>query len=220
MSCVLVVSPHVDDETLGAGGTLLRYKNQNKRVYWLNFTNMKIEYGYTKEQVNKRKEEIEQVIKEYKFDGFFDLGLKPANLEQYNGNEIIKKVSNIINEIKPSTIILPNRSDVHSDHKAVFDWCYSCTKVFRFPYIKKILSMEVLSETDFSYIDNAFIANYYVNISDYIEKKINILKLYKSELGKHPFPRSIEGIESLARVRGISAGSEYAEAFKVIKFIE
>lgn len=220
MSCVLVVSPHPDDETLGAAGTLLKYKSENKKIYWLNFTNMDIKYGYTEEQVNKRKHEIQQVIKEYGFDGFFDLGLKPANLDAYNSCDVIEKISKAINEVKPTTIILPNRSDVHSDHKVVFDWCYSCTKIFRYPYIKKILTMEILSETDFSYIDNAFVANYYVDISDYLKRKIEILKLYNSELGKHPFPRSIEGIESLAKIRGINAGVQYAEAFKVIKFIE
>ena len=45
---ILVVSPHPDDETLGAGGTILRYKNEGKEVYWLNITNVKEEYGYSK----------------------------------------------------------------------------------------------------------------------------------------------------------------------------
>ncbi len=39
-------------------------------------------------------------------------------------------------------------------------------------------------------------------------------------MGNHPFPRSIDGIESLAKIRGIAAGTKYAEAFKVVKIIE
>ena len=34
---ILVVSPHPDDETLGAGGSLLRYKSEGKKIYWLNW---------------------------------------------------------------------------------------------------------------------------------------------------------------------------------------
>ena len=35
---VMVVSPHPDDETLGAGGTILRMMAEGHKVYWLNVT--------------------------------------------------------------------------------------------------------------------------------------------------------------------------------------
>ena len=79
--------------------------------------------------------------------------------------------------------------------------------------------MEVLSETDFGSEINKFIPNYFVDISDYMSTKLEILEIYKEELGKHPFPRSLEGIEALAKIRGISAGKKYAEAFNMIKCI-
>lgn len=215
---VLVVSPHPDDETLGAGGTLLKYKDTGSKIYWLNITNMREEYGYVKEDVELRKNQIERVIEQYKFDKFYDLALEPARLEKYDSG-IIRKISDIVDEIRPEIIILPNRSDIHSDHKIVFDWCYSCTKIFRYPYIKMILTMEILSETDFGIIDDYFIPNYYVDITDYYQRKNDILEIYESEIGKHPFPRSIEGVEAIAKFRGISAGTKYAEAFKIMKFI-
>ncbi len=220
MNKILIVSPHPDDETLGAGGALLKYKENNNQIYWLNITNIKEEYGYSRETIQERQEQIKKVRNMYGFNDFFDLELRPAYLEQYESGEIIGKISKIINKIKPDTIILPNRTDVHSDHKMVFDWCYSCTKIFRYPYIKRILTMEILSETDFAFPDNAFIANYFVDITDYLEEKIKIMKIYNSEIGQHPFPRSIDGIEALAKLRGISAGTKYAEAFKIIKFID
>ena len=81
--------------------------------------------------------------------------------------------------------------------------------------------METISETDFApaLIENAFIPNYYVDISDYFEKKQEILNIYKSELGEYPFPRSHRNIEALATMRGSQIGVEYAESYMVLKVI-
>ena len=46
------------------------------------------------------------------------------------------------------------------------------------------------------------------------------MKVFKSELGKHPFPRSIKNIEALATYRGAIAGVKYAEAFQLLKYID
>jgi LmbE family N-acetylglucosaminyl deacetylase len=216
---IIVVSPHPDDETLGSGGALLKYKAQGSDIYWINITNMKEEYGYKAEEVLRKLQQIEQVKEAYQFDGYFDLGLQPASLEKYNSSDIIRKISRIFEEIEPNVVILPNPSDIHSDHKRVFDWCFSCTKVFRYPYIDTILTMEILSETDFGNVNGNFIPDYFVDITDSFSKKLEIIKLYKDEIGKHPFPRSEEGLEAIAKLRGISAGTKYAEAFKVIKII-
>lgn len=217
---LLVVSPHPDDETLGAGGTILKYKNNGQKIYWLNFTHMKEEYGYEIPQINKRNNQIDAVNKLYGFDKFYNLELEPAYLEKYHTDIIIRQVSSIINEIKPQTVILPYRYDIHSDHKFVFDVMYSCTKNFRYPYIKKILCMEILSETDFSLSDCGFVPNYFVDITEFMDKKIQISKTYEGEIKDHPFPRSELSIKSLASIRGCSCGCFYAEGFKLIKYIE
>ena len=61
----IVVSPHPDDETLGAGGTILKLISQGAQVVWLNVTNMKQEYGYSLESIEKRTDEMEafQIVK-------------------------------------------------------------------------------------------------------------------------------------------------------------
>ena len=45
------------------------------------------------------------------------------------------------------------------------------------------------------------------------------MRIYNSELGEHPFPRSNRNIKALATFRGAVAGVEYAEAFQLIKSI-
>ena len=80
---------------------------------------------------------------------------------------------------------------------------------------------ECLSETEFApqLQESMFIPNYFVDISAFLKRKIEIMKIYESELGEHPFPRSIENIRALATIRGAMAGVRYAEAFQVIKMI-
>ena len=46
------------------------------------------------------------------------------------------------------------------------------------------------------------------------------MKVYNSELGEHPFPRSLKNIKALATIRGATVGVEYAEAFQLIKYID
>ena len=135
---------------------------------------------------------------------------------------LIPKISNIFKDLEPEVIYTMNRSDAHSDHRIIFDAVMSCTKSFRHPYVKSVLMYECLSETEFapSLNENVFQPNYYVNISDFFNKKIEIMKIYESELGEHPFPRSLQNIKALATIRGASAGVKYSEAFQLIKFID
>lgn len=217
---LLVVSPHPDDETLGAGGTILRYKQQGDLVFWLNFTDKKEEYGYAPEEVLRRKEEIERVKGEYKVDGFYNLQLEPAGLHRCDRKELIEKTDAWINETRADTVILPFNKDVHSDHRVVFETVYSCTKIFRYPAVKRILMMEVLSETDYAASDAGFVPNYFIDISEFLEDKIKIMKIYQGETKAHPFPRSEEHIRALAVCRGAAAGCRYAEGFVLLKGIE
>jgi len=216
----MVVSPHPDDETLGAGGTLLKYWQQGHKLYWLNATNMKTEYKYSSKVVKSRSEEINKVMKSYRFDGLFDLALNPSKLDEYPLNSIIKQVAQVFTKIKPETVIMPFRADMHSDHRIIFQAVSACTKIFRYPYVKRILMMEILSETYPSLQGDPFVPNYYVDISAFLEKKIKIMRLYKSEIKPHPFPRSAQSIKALATLRGSEAGCVYAEAFMLLRQIE
>ena len=219
MTSILVVAPHPDDETLGAGGLLLKYRVIGWNINWLILTNMKEEYGWRKDQITKRNIEIQKVTDQYSFDNVFNLELEPAGLDKYPKSDLLKMVSSIITDIKPHTVIIPWKSDPHTDHQIAYQLMISATKSFRYPYIKRVLAMEILSETNFGEMEDLH-PNYFVDISEYLDKKIEIMKIYESELGEHPYPRSVDSIKSLAILRGSQAGCKYAEAFKIIKWIE
>lgn len=216
---ILVISPHPDDETLGAGGSLLKFKKEGNKISWLNFTEMSEDYGYSASEVAIRKSEVKKVNKLYVFDAFYDLELRPCFLSDYSRRELIDQVYKILKKIKPEIIILPFKNDSHSDHRVVFDVVYSSVKVFRAPFVKELLMMEILSETDSASSDFGFVPNYFVDISEFIHQKIKILKNYKSELLEHPFPRSIANVKALATYRGATAGCNFAESFMLLRKI-
>ena len=87
--------------------------------------------------------------------------------------------------------------------------------------IKKILSYEVLSETEWNENEKSFSPNYFVSLNKAeINNKIKAFLYYKSQVKKFPHPRSREGIMNLSKVRGSQAFMEYAEAFKVEKIFD
>ena len=219
---VLIVAVHPDDETLGCGGTLLKHRAAKDKVYWLIATETTQAAGHSHHQVAKREKEIALVAKAYGFTKVIRMGIPTTEVDKVPMKELVKKMAGTINEIKPDTVYLPFKCDVHSDHRSIFEAAFSCTKSFRFPFLRKVLMMETLSETEFSPStkDCGFIPNYFVDISRYLQKKLDIMKIYKSELGKHPFPRNINNIKALAHFRGSSAGCPYAESFMLLKGIE
>ena len=64
-----------------------------------------------------------------------------------------------------------------------------------------------------------FHPNYFEDISNFLSKKIKALKIYKSEMGKFPFPRSKAAIDAQAKWRGTYIGSKAAEAFELLRQI-
>lgn len=214
---VVVITPHPDDETLGCGGTLLKFGEQDKNLYWLIVTTMN--NYFSSEIKQKRDDEIHNVAIKYNFKEVFKLGYPAAELDKIPLGNIVNNISSIFKELAPNILFVPYPSDIHSDHKVVFDATMACTKWFRYPSVEKVYAYETLSETDFTINPDAnfFRPNVYVNISDYIDQKIEIMKIYESEIGIHPFPRSEKTIRSLAYVRGAASGFQAAEAFMLLK---
>lgn len=218
MNKVLIIAVHPDDETLGSGGTLLKHKANGDEVHWLICTQTDIKNDF----YNIREQEIQKVYNLYNFDTITNLQLKTMQVDEYSMSELIGKISKVMNEVNPNIIYLPFKGDVHSDHRKIFEASYSCTKSFRYPFIKKIYMMETLSETEFapSTKEDSFIPNIFVDISDFMDKKIEIMKVYESEIAEHPFPRSERNLRALATLRGATAGCAYAESFMLLKEIK
>ena len=221
MSRVLVIAVHPDDETLGCGGTLLKHKQNGDEIHWLVATDIKVSEGFDEISVKRRADEISEVKKLYEFESVSRMCLPTMKVDEYSMSELIGKLSAIVNKIEPNIVYLPFKGDIHSDHRKIFEAAYSCTKSFRYPFIKKIYMMETLSETEFSPStkEDSFVPNVFVNISEFMDKKIDIMKIFKSEILEHPFPRSERNLRALGTLRGATSNCEYAESFVLLKEI-
>lgn len=215
---VMVISVHPDDETLGCGGTILKRIMQGYQVDIVLVTNISTEQGFSSERVESRQREIE-IMKEKYGCNVHLMNLKSMELDKYNKGELVGKFSKVMSSIEPNIVYLPFKGDAHSDHRIVFEAAYSCTKTFRYPYIEEVYMIEVLSETDFAPAlnENMFIPNVFEDISEFMDQKLEIMKIFTSEIAPPPFPRSLENIKSLARVRGSQSGFLFAESFMLLK---
>lgn len=218
MKSILVIAPHPDDETLGVGGTLLRHRAEKSKIHWLLLTEMKKD-RFSAEQIRTRSREINKVAQAYHFDSVHCLKHPASALDRIPVSELVEGIAQVFRTVKPNMVYLPFYGDIHTDHKIAFEASLACTKWFRFPTVKKIAVYETLSETDViaKQSTGVFSPNLFVDISSFLSKKLEIAKIYKSEYGKFPFPRSRKAIESLAALRGAAAGYHAAEAFMVLK---
>jgi LmbE family N-acetylglucosaminyl deacetylase len=218
---MLVIAPHPDDETLGCGGTLLRAVADGASVHWAIATTMSEATGYDAARIAQRNQEIESVAKAYRFDSIHRGAFGTARLDTYPIAKRVEWMSSVISAVKPDTLFLPHPHDVHSDHAAVFDAAAACTKFFRYPYIQRVYGYETLSETEFGLRPGVppFHPTRFVDITQQIEQKIEIMGIFAGEMGAAPFPRSADSIRALATYRGAVAGKLAAEAFMVLREI-
>jgi LmbE family N-acetylglucosaminyl deacetylase len=145
--------------------------------------------------------------------------LPAAGLDTLPMSELVAAIGKTVTEYKPDWLLLPHSGDVHSDHRRVFEACAACSKWFRYPYIKRIMSYETLSETDAALpgVGHGFQPNVFFDISAQLDRKLEIMALYAAECGDFPFPRSAEALTAQARLRGAQCGYAAAEALMLLK---
>jgi len=214
---ILVIAPHPDDETLGCGGTLFKHKAKGDEIFWLIVTGIHVNDGWSENSVKKRSVEIDKVAKKYFFTDVFNLLLPTTKIDTLPLSTLIEKITNIFKKIKPDIIYMPFIYDVHSDHQITAKALQATFKWFRHSYVKKVYMYETPSETELNFIDNrVFRPNVFVNIAQYIDNKIEVMKIYDGEMGEFPFPRSEKTIRALAALRGSQSGFKAAESFELV----
>ena len=139
-----------------------------------------------------------------------------GKLNKYPIIEIAKIIEDEITKFKPEVLITHSNYDVNLDHRTVYQACLQSTRPTNQNKIKALLSFEVLSSTEWKY-NKIFEPNLFINIEKEIKFKIKAMKRYKTEMNNFPHPRSVTGINTLAKYRGIQSQNRFAEAFKIIR---
>lgn len=215
---ILIIAPHMDDEVLGCGGTIVKHVKNSDDVF-VSFIAHRIynhKFDKEKNEIEKKQAEMAKKALGYKEAVFFEL-----NDERLDASvqDIIIPLERYVLKIKPSIVYCPFQSDNNQDHRAVFDAARVVLRPIATPFVNSIYMYEVPSSTDQSppLPENIFLPNYYVDIAKYIDKKIKAFKCYETEKRAYPHPRSTEALNVLAKKRGTEIGFKYAEAFMAIR---
>ena len=214
---ILIIAPHPDDETLGCGGTIAKHANNGDHVT-LCIVTTAYAPDWPDEYLKVRDQQIDNAVKILGIENVIELGYPTVKLDTLPQKDITERLSEVIREVGPDIVYIPFKGDLHRDHRIVFESALVALRPVQ-STVQKILAYETLSETEWGQALAPFIPTVYNNISTSIEQKIQAFQAYKTELREFPHPRSIEGINSLAKKRGSEINVEYAEAFVLIREI-
>lgn len=218
MKNILIIAPHPDDEILGCGGTIFKHIAQGNQVYVCIVTKGCLPL-FNPERTEKNKSDA---LKCHQFVGItktYFLDFPAAMLEKIERYELNDKLLGVIREVHPQEVYIPHYGDMQKDHQIVTDAAMVALRPKYLPQVDCIYGYETLSETDWNIpnVQNAFIPNVFVDISEYIENKKKALEYFKLQICKFPDARSVEAIDALAKYRGALMNMKAAEAFMLIR---
>ena len=226
MKRVLIVSAHPDDDILGCGGLMAKYSSSVKfKVIFIaegsscRFSESELGNQEVIDVINKRNTSgIKALdILGVKNVEFYDLPC--GRLDQVPIININKIIEQEIIQFEPDTLFTHSESDANNDHNIISKASIMATRPNANNFVKKVFQYEILSSSEWKFTD-AFLPNYFeVLTGDQVKLKWDALAEYETEVKKFPFPRSYDGIVSLAKYRGIQCGCEYAEAYRLIRQI-
>jgi LmbE family N-acetylglucosaminyl deacetylase len=203
---ILVLAPHTDDGELGCGGTIARYLEEGATVFYIAFSTAEasVPEGFPSHQLETEVRTATLSLGIPK-DNLFIYKYQVRKLN-YVRQEILEELIRLRPIIDPDIVFLPSSNDIHQDHSTIY---HEGLRAFKHT---TILGYELI------WNNLAFSTDCFIRLEDqHIQKKIEALKAYKTQEGKHYMDPDF--IRSLAKVRGTQIDVPYAEAFEVIRLI-
>lgn len=223
MKKVLIFAAHPDDEVLGCGGLIAKYSKMG-----VDFRIVFIGEGSTcrydnvfdpdaSKEILIRNKSAEKALKYLNVNNYEFNNLPCGKFDQIPIIEINKIIEKNIILFEPDTVFTHSQFDANNDHKIVFNSTIMATRPVGNSIVSSLFSYEVLSTTEWSY-GSPFCPNFFEELTeDHIMAKWNALSMYFSEIKEYPFPRSLEGVKTLSRMRGMQSGFRFAEAYQLIR---
>lgn len=218
---VLVIAAHPDDEVLGCGGVMARHAHLSDQVHVLVVTRG-IPEIFPPEQIEETRRELEAAHRVLGVSGVHFLDFPAPRLDMIPGHEVADSISQVIRSLQPGVVYMPHRGDIHRDHRVVYHATLVAARPINDCPVRRLLCYETLSETNWAppIGDETFIPTVFADITSYLNLKLEAMSCYRSQLKSPPHSRSLQALESLARLRGATVSLPAAEAFMLVREVE
>ena len=133
--------------------------------------------------------------------------------------DIIQWVEGQVEIYRPTIIYTHSGTDLNEDHKAIHKAVVTACRPLPDSIVREIYCFEILSSTTWGF---GFNPTVFVALDEsLVAEKIRVLEEnYEDEMRQWPHPRSRLGVGVLACFRGMAIGTEYAEAFELVRLIK
>jgi LmbE family N-acetylglucosaminyl deacetylase len=217
---VLVIAAHPDDETIGAGGTLARHAALGDEIHWCVVTKA-YPPQWTEDDIAEAARQVTAVQAVFGMAQVFRLGFPTVKLNTVPYADLTSALQRVVDQVRPETVYTTPADDINQDHRIVYEATLVAARPLPGSSVKRLLSYEISPTARFGLPVGSlgFVPNLFVDIGDYLDKKLKAMACYETELREFPHPRSIEGLRILAAERGLSVGLRAAECFQLIREI-
>lgn len=220
-NCILVVAAHPDDEAIGCGGTIAKHVSDGDMVHLVIMTDGVSARSIEEISLKKRSTEKQSAFECMSLESITQFDFPDNRMDTVALLDVTQKLEGVLQKIKPDIVYTHYAHDLNVDHCVTYKAVMTACRPQPGQSVKQIYSFEVLSSTEWSAeAAHIFSPNYFVDISPFIDFKLNLLEKYKDEMRDEPHTRSIENIIRNNRVRGNSVGLEAAEAFQLIRAVK
>lgn len=220
MNRVLVVAAHSDDEALGCSATLAKYIDKGYEVDIIFMTNG-VSSRNTSSNTSERVSAAVNAMNKLGINSISQFDFPDNAMDSVPLLDVVKKIEEVIDLKKPNIVITHHAGDLNIDHVITHRAVMTACRPIPEHTVKTILAFEVVSSTEWnSYQANPFVPNYYVDVTGYEGKKVEIVKCYEEEMRATPHSRSVEHVKVLMKHRGFSVGVRAAEAFMLVRHID
>lgn len=223
---VLVVAPHADDEVLGVGGTIARRVAEGDDVTVAIMTGHGAHAHplWGPEYWRRTRAEAALALNILGARDLIFREIPAVRVSEQPLWQLNATTKEVLDEVAPEVLYVPFPFDMHRDHREIF---HSFSVAWRpsSPIgrsVREVYAYETQSETHWNaaYLEPGFLPNTWVDIGDYLEKKLAALDCYESQIPEWPEARSREAVMHLARWRGSQVSTTAAEAFVLIRKID
>jgi LmbE family N-acetylglucosaminyl deacetylase len=210
---VLVIAAHPDDELLGCGGTIARHVAEGDVVQSIVVCEGE-SLRYKDNSVNQSIA-IENARKTLGVEKVHALKFPDQKLDTFTLVDIITPIEKVVREYQPQIVYCQYGGDINKDHKIVSEAAEVALRPVE-PYIEEIYAYYTVGSSEWPF-NPTFKPDTWVNIEEYLGKKIEAFSHYTSEIREYPHPRSIKSLENLAYYTGNQCCMKAAEAFMTMR---